>query len=279
MSKITRAFQKIFGNLGASSNFGQFGSLAVGTPTTTKNTTTIQSLAAFDDGWQEATIGTFIPAYQDMNSLFYLAYYQICYILQMGIPEYDASTTYYTNSVCQSGGQIYTSLVDTNVGNTPASSPTQWQSGLPGAESVGVVKQYAGVVAPGGYLICDGAAINRTTYANLFAVIGTTYGIGDGSTTFNIPDLRTRVAVGYKSGDSTFGALGNSGGSKTNSHTHNFAHIHQIGVNAQIQTGGGHVSANDCIFQTDNQNTSTTGAPSDTNILQPYLTLNHIIKY
>lgn len=60
----------------------------------------------------------------------------------------------------------------------------------------GVVTAYAGSVAPQGWLFCDGAAISRTTYANLFAAIGTAYGAGDGSSTFNLPDFRGRMLVG-----------------------------------------------------------------------------------
>lgn len=63
----------------------------------------------------------------------------------------------------------------------------------------GSVIPYAGKSAPDGWLLCDGAAVSRTTYADLFAVIGTTFGSGDGSTTFNLPDLRGRVAVGVDS--------------------------------------------------------------------------------
>lgn len=61
---------------------------------------------------------------------------------------------------------------------------------------VGVITAYAGADEPTGWLQCDGRAISRTTYAELFNVIGTTYGAGDGSTTFNIPDLRNQVLVG-----------------------------------------------------------------------------------
>ena len=60
----------------------------------------------------------------------------------------------------------------------------------------GMVVPYAGAVAPDGWLLCQGQAVSRTTYAQLFSVIGTTYGSGDGSTTFNLPDMRGRVAVG-----------------------------------------------------------------------------------
>ena len=61
---------------------------------------------------------------------------------------------------------------------------------------VGVITAYAGADEPTGWLQCDGRAISRTTYAELFNVIGITYGAGDGSTTFNLPDLRDSFPVG-----------------------------------------------------------------------------------
>jgi hypothetical protein len=127
MSKIVRATQTIFGGTGVTSDFGEFGSLAAGTPTTTKNPATIQSLPAWLAGWAAATIGTLIPAYQDMNAVHYLAFYQICYLLQMGIAEYDTGTTYYTNSIVQYNGVLYQSLIDTNLNNEPDTSPSDWQ--------------------------------------------------------------------------------------------------------------------------------------------------------
>jgi len=92
----------------------------------------------------------------------------------------------------------------------------------------GVIQQYAATTAPIGYLICDGTAVSRTTYAALFQVISTTYGSGDGSTTFNLPDFRGRVAVA-KSTDTEFDVMGEKGGAKTHtlttaelaSHSHN----------------------------------------------------------
>lgn len=60
----------------------------------------------------------------------------------------------------------------------------------------GVLAPYAGSAAPTGWLLCHGQAVNRTTFAALFAVLGTTYGAGDGSTTFNLPDMRGRVVAG-----------------------------------------------------------------------------------
>jgi microcystin-dependent protein len=60
----------------------------------------------------------------------------------------------------------------------------------------GLIFDYAGTSAPTGYLLCDGSAVSRTTYANLFNAIGTTWGVGDGSTTFNVPDLRRKTTIG-----------------------------------------------------------------------------------
>lgn len=78
--------------------------------------------------------------------------------------------------------------------------------------------------APSGFLLCQGQAVSRTTYAVLFAAIGTTYGAGDGVTTFNLPDFRGRALVAPDAGAGRLGtnnALGNSGGhSQMQSHTH-----------------------------------------------------------
>jgi microcystin-dependent protein len=60
----------------------------------------------------------------------------------------------------------------------------------------GVVVPFAGASAPTGYLLCDGAAVSRTTYAALFAVLSTAFGVGDNSTTFNLPDMRETAPVG-----------------------------------------------------------------------------------
>lgn len=64
----------------------------------------------------------------------------------------------------------------------------------------GAVITFAGATPPSGYLECDGSAVSRSTYAKLFSVIGETYGVGDGSTTFNLPDLRGEFIRGYDSG-------------------------------------------------------------------------------
>lgn len=85
-------------------------------------------------------------------------------------------------------------------------------------EPVGSVKMYAGSSAPSKWLFCQGQAVSRTTYAKLFAAIGTTYGAGDGSTTFNLPDFRGRTAIGAGTGTAsgaTAHALGQREGAET----------------------------------------------------------------
>ena len=75
----------------------------------------------------------------------------------------------------------------------------------------GLVMAFGGTTAPSGWLLCDGSAISRTTYSLLFTAIGTSYGAGDGSTTFNLPDLRGRVPVGLGS-QTDVATLGNNDG-------------------------------------------------------------------
>lgn len=108
---------------------------------------------------------------------------------------------------------------------------------------VGEVKIWPLATPPTGFLLCDGSAISRTTYANLFALIGTTFGAGDGSTTFNIPDARARTVIGYDAGSATGrvtsagsgvnpGAVGAAGGHQlVQVHTHTITdpgHIHGV---------------------------------------------------
>jgi microcystin-dependent protein len=75
---------------------------------------------------------------------------------------------------------------------------------------VGAITPYAGASAPGGWLTCDGSAISRTTYAGLFGVLSTTWGVGDGSTTFNIPDLREAAPVGIGTSASLITSTGST---------------------------------------------------------------------
>jgi microcystin-dependent protein len=100
----------------------------------------------------------------------------------------------------------------------------------------GVVFPYAGPSAPSGYLFCDGAEYSRTTYAKLYSIIGDTFGAGNGSTTFNVPDARQRFIIG-KADAGTASVLGSSGGSIDHTHT-TTAHIHDLQNHTHL--GGSH---------------------------------------
>lgn len=98
----------------------------------------------------------------------------------------------------------------------------------------GSIYMFAGSTAPTGFLLCDGSAVSRSTYSNLFDAIGTTFGTGDGSTTFNLPDMAGRVAMGA----STNYAMGATGGSETHTLVASeiAAHTHSIGTHGHANT-------------------------------------------
>lgn len=128
MARYPRILQKIFG--GSASDIGNFGSAAAGSPVSgpAPTLTAVQSLSQYLDGWLSAVLGASkFPAIEDMNAIDYLFSSQIAYLLQQGIAEYDATTTYYSkNIVCKVGTyEIYGSIVDTNLGNA-LSDGTKW---------------------------------------------------------------------------------------------------------------------------------------------------------
>jgi len=159
---------------------------------------------------------------------------------------------------------------------------------LNGGVPSGAMMEWPAAVAPSGYLLCDGSAVSRVTYAGIFAVISTLFGAGDGSTTFNLPDRRERVAVGYKSGSTEFGTLGQTGGAKTVTLTSAEsglpAHTHQeqslgggtnIGWGVQGNAGSGDAVQEGYVYTKAN---AAANAASAHNNIQPYITLNVIIK-
>ncbi len=111
-----------------------------------------------------------------------------------------------------------------DAGLVPEDSTTQYRDALralygPGGSGVppGAMMDYGGTAAPAGWLLCDGRAVSRSTYSVLYRAIGDTWGAGDGSTTFNLPDFRRRVAVG--SGGAATAALGSTVGSRGGAET------------------------------------------------------------
>lgn len=129
------------------------------------------------------------------------------------------------------------SIAFTAIPSLPATDPTTDNQAVRKAyvdnyTPAGVITQYGGTTAPTGWLLCQGQAISRVNalYTRLFTAIGTNYGIGDGSTTFNVPNLQGRIPVGRDSTQTEFDALAETGGSKTSTLTTANLPSHQHGV-------------------------------------------------
>jgi microcystin-dependent protein len=155
----------------------------------------------------------------------------------------------------------------------------------------GTIQMWPTTSAPSGYLLCNGAAVSRTTYSALYAIVGTTFGSGDGSTTFNVPNYTNRMPYG-----TTIGSTGGSADAVVVSHTHTATsavtdpgHLH--GVNGRLYGGGGNPGGDwngygDYGNTTFNNTTGitvattndTTGVSGTNANLPPYLGINFIIK-
>ena len=173
--------------------------------------------------------------------------------------------------------------------------------------ATGTILPWSTITPPSGFLECDGAAVSRSTYAALFAVVSTTYGAGDGSTTFNLPDLTDKVAV-HKSNNKNFASTGgantvtptgNVAGSTANatlaeaqlaSHSHALKFTYPpggsqgIGNRIQAQESSQYfVNRTGSMLNTGSgqghsHNMSANFAGDANSVLQPFLTLIYIIK-
>ena len=172
-------------------------------------------------------------------------------------------------------------------------------TGIEGIPSATIVP-WTSASVPSGFLECNGAAVSRSTYAALFAIVGTTYGAGDGASTFNVPDLQDNAAMG-KSGTKT---LASTGGANTVQSTGNVggstaahsvttpqmaSHSHPTGGGTRVQPGnlnnspqgigansGSTGSAGSGSSHSHNMSATFTG--DATSVVQSYLTLMYIIK-
>ena len=173
-------------------------------------------------------------------------------------------------------------------------------TGIEGIPTATIVP-WSSASVPTGFLECNGQAVSRSTYAALFAIVGTTYGAGDGSSTFLVPDLGDNVPVGKSNnkalastgGANTVTSTGNVGGSTANatlstaqlaSHSHPFG-VRSPGADNNSAAGRGH-NPNAGTAGTNNagsgsghsHNMSATFSGDSTSVLQPYLTIIYIIK-
>lgn len=185
-----------------------------------------------------------------------------------------------------------TALTSYNVAPNPNDAT---QTGLP----VGAITMWATSTAPAQWLICNGSAVSRITYATLFAVLGTTYGAGDGSTTFNLPNASGSTIRGV-GGSYTLASTGGAdsitlAANQLPNHSHTLndpGHFHNTTAAQQSNTGASGLADRLCTQTSIQSDTKTTGITmSDslksggtqvtqvaTSIINPYLTLNYIIK-
>lgn len=175
------------------------------------------------------------------------------------------------------------------VKKTNADNDTEWIDPTGGQASgdtlpIGSIMPYPKATAPENWLICDGSAVSRTDYSELFSAIGTTFGAGDGSTTFNLPNFKGKVPVGLDAEDTDFNEIGKVLGKKKHTLTvaempkHNHTSPIDSFVNTDSQTNvvkGGHIS-NDS--QGTNFATSYAGSSKPHNNIQPSIVTNYIIK-
>lgn len=173
-----------------------------------------------------------------------------------------------------------------NLDATTVAAQLTYLTGLAEAATpVGCMYDFAGTIPPSGFLVCDGSSVSRATYANLYAVIGTTWGSVDGSH-FTLPDFRRRVGMGSGGvGTAVIGnAVGNHGGSETETltdatqlpaHTHTYLQT-QLQPGAGANTGG---SASNLVFPQGTTQTGSTGASAAFDIIQPAAIVLKIIKF
>lgn len=164
---------------------------------------------------------------------------------------------------------------------------------------VGEVRMWAGPIAgkPSGWLVCDGSAVSRTTYSDLFAAIGTIYGAGDGSTTFNLPDFRDRSPMGARQDQAgapvthVSGTPAQTGGSASHtltttelpSHTHDMTHTHNVsvgsglGISSLVSIGLLGAPSTTTTSGSSASNTGAAGGGAAHSILDPYFAIPFII--
>ena len=147
--------------------------------------------------------GGIAPGREDVNALYKYLGDQIFYTQNGGIPSYNAVYDYIPGRVVLYDNNLY-KCIQANGASSTVAAPTDstyWSqiptyADLSDLMPTGVVLPFGGSTIPNGWLLANGAAVSRSGKARLFSVYGTTFGAGDGSTTFNLPDLRDRYIIG-----------------------------------------------------------------------------------
>lgn len=127
---LSRFDQLLFADLAGTDQIAKFGSLAAGAPQRYDGASVtpalIQALSRYRSGWVDAVIDGSSPAIEDMNALCYLFAYQLAYLMERGVPQWSAGTTYWIGSIAQIAGVLYISRTDNNLNNSPLTSVANW---------------------------------------------------------------------------------------------------------------------------------------------------------
>lgn len=272
------------------------GSVSVESYLTVSGTNTITATAASTiSAYQTGQVFSFIPAGTNTAAT------------TINIDSLGAKNVYSNGAACAGGElkigvpvQVMYDGTQFNIVGTSVITASQMNSGAAASGTVatangsggvtyaatgvptGTILDFGGTVAPTGYLGCDGTAVSRTTYATLFGVIGTTWGAGNGSTTFNLPDFQRRVAVG--SGGSGTGTLGNAVGNTGGAETHTLttpeipAHTHAQDALTKLALVGTGADSTNNNANAIGGTTGSTGGGGAHNNMQPSAVVLKIIK-
>ena len=353
MAKLLRETHKQFGSAGTSDNFAQYGSIVGPGVAYTKDIDTIQALSAWTAGWQSAVYpSNSAPFLEEMNAWCYEHSYQMSYVLQEGIPEWDDATTYFIGSIVKKAGtfELYGSLINTNLGNALPSqvSNANWEYLNPSLKNPpGTVIESMAITPPAGTLRANGQAVSRVTYSSLFnastiqtignttisnpivtnipdttgmvagmpisgaaiaggttilsvdgltqitlsanatstqtglAIVVAPFGVGDGSTTFNVVDRSGRVGIGTGTGSGlTLRTIGKTVGAETHalSTAELASHVHGgvPGNDPSAFAGGGNGSAR---YEVGTVNTASAGSGTTHNNMQPSIGMNYYVYF
>lgn len=226
---------------------------------------------------------------------------KINHCLQNGIALWNATTTYASGNMVTYSNDAWMCMTG-NINSAPTLLNSNWVRVLKNSDSsligiVGEVKAIAHATIDTGWLLCDGTAVSRTTYANLFSRLGTLYGVGDGSSTFNLPDYRGYMLVGKLgvtptalttiSTNALNGSLANTLGAKMGKDTHvltvgelaTHTHITTVGLDRGPGSAGNAVFGDEAFYGNQNLTSNSAGSDLPHNNLPPVAVVNYIIKF